>query len=95
MAIREAKDKFHQNFQVGYKAHPLGYMGANLGISTTTQSKARARARARARMLAKNHVPAWVQQPSTNYPATKCWGKGGKEGKVQQNNQSPKRGLEV
>jgi hypothetical protein len=33
MAIREANNKLHQNFQVGSKAHPLGYKGINLGIS--------------------------------------------------------------
>jgi len=37
-------------------------MSVNLGISTPTQSKARVRARAR--MLAKGHVPTWLQQPS-------------------------------
>jgi hypothetical protein len=34
MAIKEAGDKFHKKFQVGYRAHPLGYRGVNLGIST-------------------------------------------------------------
>ncbi len=47
MAIKQAKDKFHKNFQDGYRAHPLGYMGVNLGISTLAQSEARVRARAR------------------------------------------------
>jgi hypothetical protein len=54
MAIKEANNKFHLNFQVGSRAHPLGYVGINLGISTTAQSKARTRAKAR--MLAKGHV---------------------------------------
>jgi hypothetical protein len=68
MAIRQARDKFHQNFQASYRAHPLGYMGVNLGISTHAQSKARvrARARARARMIAKGYVPTQLQQPSIN-----------------------------
>jgi len=39
-------------------------MGVNVGISTPTQSKARVKARAR--MLAKGHVLAWLQQPSTD-----------------------------
>jgi hypothetical protein len=64
MVIRETWDRFHQNFQVNYKAHPLGYMGVNLGISTPTQSKVRVRTRAK--MLVKGHVPTWLQQPSTN-----------------------------
>jgi hypothetical protein len=54
MAIKEVRDKFHQNFQSGYRSHPLGYMGVNLGISTLAQLEARVRARAR--MLAKGHV---------------------------------------
>lgn len=91
MAIREAEDKFHQNFQVGYKAHPLGYMGVNLSISTTTQSKARARARAR--MLAKNLVPAWLQQPTTNYPTTNCWGRGGEGGEGTTKQSKSKKGV--
>jgi hypothetical protein len=28
-------------------------------------------------MLPKNHVAAWMQQPSINYPTTKCGGRGG------------------
>jgi hypothetical protein len=34
MAIKQAREKFHKNFQDGYRAHPLRYMGVNLGIST-------------------------------------------------------------
>jgi hypothetical protein len=56
MAIKQAREKFHQNFQVGYKAHPLGYKGVNSVISTLAQLKARVRAKARARMLTKSHV---------------------------------------
>jgi hypothetical protein len=62
MAIEEVGEKFHQNFQAGYRAHPLRYKCVNLCISTPTQSKTRVRAKAR--MLAKGHVPAWLQQPS-------------------------------
>jgi hypothetical protein len=62
VAIKEKRHKFHHNFQVGYKAHPLRYMGVNLGILTPTQLevKARARARARANMFAKGHVLTWL-----------------------------------
>jgi len=35
VAIREASDRFHQNFAMGLKEHPLLYKGVNLGISTT------------------------------------------------------------
>jgi len=62
VAIKEAGDKCHQNFQAGYRAHPLRYKGVILGISTPTQSKVKARAKAR--MLAKGHVLARLQQPS-------------------------------
>jgi hypothetical protein len=93
MAIREAREKFHQNCQVGYKAHPLGYMGVNLGIPTPARLEARARARARARMLAKNHVPARLQQPSTNYIATKCGGRGGRGGECTTRQSKSKEGV--
>jgi len=73
VAIKEVGDKFHKNFQAGYKAHPLKYKGVNLGISTHVQSKVRARAKAR--MITKGHVLAWLQQPSINKPTTK-WGGG-------------------
>ncbi len=66
MAIKEKRHKFHHNFQVGYKAHPLRYMGVNLGILTPTQLEVKARARARANMFAKGHVLTGLQQPSTN-----------------------------
>ncbi len=56
MAIKQIRDKFHQNFQASYKAHPLGYKGVNSGISTLAQLKTRVRAKARARMLTKSHV---------------------------------------
>jgi hypothetical protein len=35
LAIKEASNKFHQNFQTSFRAHPLGYKGVNLGISTS------------------------------------------------------------
>ncbi len=35
VVIREASDRFHQNFAMGLKEHPLLYKGVNLGISTT------------------------------------------------------------
>jgi hypothetical protein len=36
LAIKEVSNKFHQNFQTSFRAHPLGYKGVNLGISTST-----------------------------------------------------------
>jgi hypothetical protein len=60
--VKEAGDKFHQNFQAGYRAHPLRYKCVNLCISRPTQSKTKVRAKAK--MLAKGHVPARLQQPS-------------------------------
>ncbi len=62
VAIKEVEDKFHQNFQAGFKAHSFRYKGVNLGISTHVQSEVKARAKTR--MLAKGHVLAWLQQPS-------------------------------
>jgi len=32
---KNAQDKFHWNFVVGLRVHPLFYKGVNLGISTT------------------------------------------------------------
>jgi hypothetical protein len=64
VAIKEVEDKFHKNFQAGYKAHPLRYKGVNLGISTHVQSKVRTRTKVR--MLANGHVPRWLQQPSND-----------------------------
>jgi hypothetical protein len=34
VAIKQVRDIFHQIFQFGYRAHPLGYMGVNLGTYT-------------------------------------------------------------
>jgi hypothetical protein len=56
LQFKEIGNRCNQNFQAGFKAHPLGYKGVNLGISTVAQSKVRIRAKAR--MLAKGHVLA-------------------------------------
>jgi hypothetical protein len=31
--VKFVGDKFHQNFQAGLQAHPLGYRGVNLGYT--------------------------------------------------------------
>jgi len=89
VAIKEVGDKFHKNFQAGYKAHPLKYKGVNLGISTHVQSKVRARAKAR--MITKGHVLAWLQQPSINKPTPKCGG-GGARGEGTKKPSKSKKG---
>jgi hypothetical protein len=62
--------------------------GVNLDISTLAQSeaKARARTRTRTRMLAKSHIPAQLQEPSIDYLAKECGGRGvrGGEGTTRQ-----------
>ncbi len=40
-AIKFASDRFHQNFQVGLQAHPLGYIGLNLGCMTKVHKQAK------------------------------------------------------
>ncbi len=49
--IKEVKNKFHNNFVIGLKIHPLLYKGINLGFTTSNQKKARARTQ----MKAKGH----------------------------------------
>jgi hypothetical protein len=46
IAIREAGNRFHQNFRASFKAHPLRYKSNNLGVSIATQSETRAKAMA-------------------------------------------------
>jgi hypothetical protein len=41
--IKEAGNKFHRNFTIGLKAHPLLYRRVNLGYWTKTQREAKAR----------------------------------------------------
>ncbi len=36
-AVREVGNKFHYNFKVGLRAHPLGYKGVNIGGITQVQ----------------------------------------------------------
>lgn len=45
--IKKTKDKFHNNFLAGFKAHPSVYKGINLEFITPTQKKRKARARSR------------------------------------------------
>jgi hypothetical protein len=40
--IKNAGDKFHWNFVVGLKVHPLLYKDVNLGISTKTKKETKA-----------------------------------------------------
>jgi hypothetical protein len=54
IAIRETNNRFHQNFQAGFRTLPLGYKGINLGISIATHLEATTRAKGR--MLVKGHV---------------------------------------
>lgn len=54
--IRCGSDRFHCSFQVGYKVHPIGYRGINLGFTTPQQVKAKARAK----MCAKGHVTRYI-----------------------------------
>jgi hypothetical protein len=73
IAIRKTNNRFHQNFQVGFKAHPLRYKGINLDISIVVESEVRTNARAR--MLAKVHIPARLLQHSIDWLITSCDGK--------------------
>jgi len=34
IAIKDVRDKFHYNFQVGYKVHHTRYKGVNVGFTT-------------------------------------------------------------
>jgi hypothetical protein len=43
-------------------------------------------------MLPKNHVPAQLQQPSTNYLATKCGGRGEGRGRYNKTIKVQRRG---
>jgi hypothetical protein len=54
-------NKFHRNFVVRLRAHPLLYREVNLGYGIETQREAKARAIIR--MKVKGHVVARVQQP--------------------------------
>lgn len=56
ITIIEAGNRFHQNFQASFRAHPLRYKGINLGISIVAQSKSKTKANAR--MLTKGHILA-------------------------------------
>ncbi len=37
IAIRAINEKFHNNFRVGFRAHPLGYKGFGLGVTFQQQ----------------------------------------------------------
>jgi len=37
IVIRAANECFHNNFKVGFQAHPLGYRGCGLGITFAQQ----------------------------------------------------------
>ncbi len=59
IGVKKARDTFHWNFAMGLRAHPLWYMGVNLGISTTHRE---GRVTIMARMKAKGHVATKLQQ---------------------------------
>jgi hypothetical protein len=42
--IKETRDRFHRNFIVGLRAHPLLYKEVNLGYGIETQREAKAKA---------------------------------------------------
>ncbi len=58
--IKKAWDRFHWNFAMGLKAHPLWYRGVKLAISTTTHREARVTTMAR--MKARGHVATKIEQ---------------------------------
>jgi len=62
IVIIKAGNRFHQNFQASFRAHPLRYKSINLGISIVTQSESKAKAKAR--MFTKGHVPTRLLQHS-------------------------------
>jgi hypothetical protein len=62
IAIIKAGNRFHQNFQASFRAHPLRYKGINLGVSIVAQSESKAKAKAR--MFIKGHVLARLLQHS-------------------------------
>jgi hypothetical protein len=54
IAIKNVRDKFHYNFQVGYKVHHTRYKGVNVGFTTLLHIEIKAMTKAR--MHAKGQV---------------------------------------
>jgi hypothetical protein len=54
ITIKDARDKFHYNFQAGYKVHRIKYKGVSVGFTTLLHIEVKAMAKAR--MHAKGHV---------------------------------------
>jgi hypothetical protein len=57
--IRVASEQFHNNFKARFKAHPLGYRGIGLGV--TSQQQRIAREQRRRKMQLARHVLAKLQ----------------------------------
>jgi hypothetical protein len=72
--IRDSKDIFYCNFQVGIQVHLVGYGDIHLGFATLKQVKAKARAK----VHAKGHVATTSHKLTNNKK-----GEGG-EGKMFQ-----------
>ncbi len=53
VVVKKTRDKFHHKFVVGLRAHPLLYMGVNLGILIT---QIKAKAITMRRMKARGHL---------------------------------------
>jgi hypothetical protein len=47
IAIKDVRDKFHWNFQVGYKVHHIRYKGVNVGFTKPLHIEVKAMAKAR------------------------------------------------
>jgi hypothetical protein len=56
---RIASEKFHNNFKAGFRAHPLGYKGFGLGV--TSQQQITTRKQRRRKMQLVRHVPTKLQ----------------------------------
>jgi hypothetical protein len=50
----DVENKFHYNFQVGFKVHMLGYRGVNLKVTSIVHKEAKVKARVR--MKSKEYV---------------------------------------
>jgi hypothetical protein len=47
IAIKDVRDKFHWNFQVGYKVHHIRYKGVNVGFTKPLHIEVKTMAKAR------------------------------------------------
>jgi hypothetical protein len=60
--VKAIGERFHNNFRVGFRAHPLGYRGFGLGM--TFQQQIIAKEQRRRKMQLVEHIPTKLQ-PST------------------------------